>query len=551
MADFLYNLYRNVVDEEKHVNQLSRGNIGECLQWILEKYSNSGLKESDAINFDKPGNRCAYVYLYATSHSCLVARTFEKFRECNLERYIEWMKRLRSFWSFNICSLGAGPGTDIVGILMFFRHRLNLLSGVKVNCTLIDKYSSWKTIFHKIMNKLYSENADQFLNITTEYLAEDLFNCLSGNARAAIQTADLIIMTKFISAISADNECSDMLKNIFESMKPGAFFLCIDNSGGSAYKIMHNAAREVGLNPIFGPKLHIDFQIGNRLKKVRLDIVEGRKLYGASPQENSKISIVIYEKPNQSNNFIFGTMDKASSSMNTYHDNQTSFNSYYEYPTHRTSSPINTYRNSQITFNSSYEYPSPYQTSSPIYHNHQASINSSYEYLSPYQTSSPIYHNRQASVNSSYEHLSPHQRSSFFESSCDYSSNNCKDDFLNDSSFGKGNNMHLNQYNYRGINNNNKINCLSLNPYNCEFVSQNSNSDFYPLKENWHSDQSNNFINFEDKYSQIWCKKPVSNFSNMSSSSNHNNSYMTLSSRKRKRTNSILDESNKKQCFRL
>ncbi|XP_023240306.1 uncharacterized protein LOC111638782 [Centruroides sculpturatus] len=532
MADFLYNLYRNVVAEEKHVNQLSNGNIGECLQWILEKYSNSGLiKESDAINFDKPGNRCAYVYLYATSHSCLVARTFEKFRECNLERYIEWMKRLRSFWSFNICSLGAGPGTDIVGILMFFRHRLNLLSGVKVNCTLIDKYSSWKTIFHKIMNKLYSENADQFLNITTEYLAEDLFNCLSGNVRAAIQTADLIIMTKFISAISADNECFDVLKNIFESMKPGAFFLCIDNSGGSAYKIMRNAAREVGLNPIFGPKLHIDFQIGYRLKKVRLDIAEGRKLYGASPQENSKISVVIYEKPNQSNNFIFGTMDKASSSMNAYHDNQTPFNSYYEYPTHRTSSPINTYSNSQITFNSSYEYPSPYCTSSPIYHNRQASINSSYEYLSP------------------------HQRSSFFESSCDYSSNNFKDDSLNDSSFRKGNNMILNQYDYPRINNSNQINCLPLNPYNCEFASQNSISDFYPLKENWHSNQSNNFINFEDKYSQIWCKRPVSNFSNISSSSssssNYNNSYMTLNSRKRKRTNSILSESNKRQCFRL
>lgn len=208
--------YIFIIEEEKTAFNIKDDTLKKAANDVAKSYIQKSLqKGSTFLDYNNPSNRCAYLYKFATAHTGLAAKYFQK-----LIKKKEVLNILNSKKQIRICCLGGGPGTDVVGI---FKAMANIPSLHKkvVQVTVLDICGGWRNSFKHVMSRLKHGKVGgvpaSFVDgndFKADLIKFDLLEPLPENIRKIIASADVISMVKFVSAVLGIQGSIDALKVI-------------------------------------------------------------------------------------------------------------------------------------------------------------------------------------------------------------------------------------------------------------------------------------------------------------------------------------------------
>ncbi|GFU23847.1 uncharacterized protein NPIL_457331 [Nephila pilipes] len=293
-------LFSTVLQEHVRYYDVNSADIRAGIQNMKEVYKpepgslSSGIL--DVANYNDPAHRCAYLHKYAPLHTALVADMMKRAIYQNPELFADF---IINFGSIKICSLGGGPGSDIIGVLAVLTEIFGLF---QVSATVIDCMPKWKETFIALIHELRVGNYGTLGECVSEqyfewsYIGNNLLGKMTNQVQNGIQAANLVTMVKFVSA-AACKDTSTMIKKIFRSLKPGSLVLYIDNAGGGFHQMIRKEADSCNLITVFGPVKHELYTNHNF----------NVKRFGYTPCLETRVSVHVWQKPvhNLLNNLNF------------------------------------------------------------------------------------------------------------------------------------------------------------------------------------------------------------------------------------------------------
>ncbi|GFU28410.1 uncharacterized protein NPIL_173361 [Nephila pilipes] len=290
-SSFFLQLYDGVLTKEKKKFYVNDNRIRDAIRNMKEAYKPNPEWESDkavlVANYSDAAHRCAYVHKYALCYTGMVCDILQDAirSEPILNEFFESKRRL------TLCSLGGGPGTDIVGVFAAF---ISTIGFIPCSVTVLDYAREWESTFKIVIQELQRGHLPIFTDMTTppsfnyEYIGCNLLTDVTSklSVKQAVASADFLTMIKFISAAGC-NHTRVMVENVFRTMKPGAILLFIDNAAGGFQSMAQEVANRCGMITVFGPLLHYDYE------KTDFSITR----FGYTSQSKTKMAVQIWRKP--------------------------------------------------------------------------------------------------------------------------------------------------------------------------------------------------------------------------------------------------------------
>ncbi|XP_035210426.1 uncharacterized protein LOC118184808 [Stegodyphus dumicola] len=277
-------LHEDILKYKLNINDI-RGGIGNMKQIYLPNPTSLTSETVDVANYNDAAHRCAYLHKYAPLHTVMV---YHMINRALIQNFSVFQNTLRN-GCLKLCSLGGGPGSDVLGVLAAMHENFGFN---QISVTIVDCMVNWSITFSSIVQELRFGNygtlggnfSPQYFNWT--YIGDNLLGKMSNKVNQAIAAAEIITMVKFVSA-AACKDTYQMIKNIFNTMKPGAIVLYIDNAGGGFHQLMGQVATECRFITVFGPLKHEHYVNEN------MNI----KRFGYTSCYATKISVHIWRKP--------------------------------------------------------------------------------------------------------------------------------------------------------------------------------------------------------------------------------------------------------------
>ena len=141
-------LVRNVIEQAVALHaantQQPQDQVLSQIKDHIEATSREYRKDEPDIRYRDPLCRLGYLYMNVPAHATL----FEKvlMESDNLGRKIN----NASQGVLNICSLGGGPGTELLGIAKYFQQRPDLVPPRKIAFTVIDNVLEWAETWQQL-----------------------------------------------------------------------------------------------------------------------------------------------------------------------------------------------------------------------------------------------------------------------------------------------------------------------------------------------------------------------------------------------------------------
>ncbi|XP_035232748.1 uncharacterized protein LOC118204546 isoform X2 [Stegodyphus dumicola] len=201
-------LFWEAFDNICKVSDISETDIQQAIDNIIAsfRYSKGGRFEN--IDLSSAENVCGYIHRYSSLHAGLARnRVLEAIDNC------EALKCCLNFPDINVISLGAGPGSDVIG---FCSALYELTVCITLNLTLVDSAKRWSSCFNiaefltRERNFGNASNLFKETDVTTVYMRVDLPGNLSQDLKyfTALSEADIIIMQKLVSIMPLDTSKS-------------------------------------------------------------------------------------------------------------------------------------------------------------------------------------------------------------------------------------------------------------------------------------------------------------------------------------------------------
>jgi hypothetical protein len=194
-----------------------------------EAYFEDGkqVKYFDAIT------RWAYLYTYVAAHASLVNVSFKKFMK--LRKILD--DKINAQEDINICSIGGGPGSELLGIIKYFETYREEEQNLDINFIIIDKIIEWDETWnalvkgvHKEYAKAYGKNKRSWpVMINHSFLGVDVTDKDKFNHfTERFQDVNVIILNHIISELRTTDNFEKGLQTIFKTLPRDAVFLVID-----------------------------------------------------------------------------------------------------------------------------------------------------------------------------------------------------------------------------------------------------------------------------------------------------------------------------------
>ncbi|GIY13127.1 uncharacterized protein CDAR_420781 [Caerostris darwini] len=262
-SNIFLRLYTQVLENHSLANGVTEEDVQKAIEDMHKIYQGSpdslSKNSSCLADFNKVVYRCAYLHKYAAFHAALAYETMSRaLTENSVALTLDSFHLFRS--PLKICSLGGGPGTDVIGILSALHDKFGFFP---TSAVVVDIMAEWKSTLSSVIQELRLRKGNY--GTLSQSVSDELFRCsflaadiqskMSGHLNKAIGSADLITMVKFVSA-TASTKTSDMIEKIFRVIKPGALVLFVDNAAGGFQQLISNAAAKYAFIPVFGPLNH-------------------------------------------------------------------------------------------------------------------------------------------------------------------------------------------------------------------------------------------------------------------------------------------------------
>uniref|UniRef100_T1IR19 Uncharacterized protein n=1 Tax=Strigamia maritima TaxID=126957 RepID=T1IR19_STRMM len=187
----------------------------------------------------------------------------------------------------NVCCIGGGSGSDLVGLCQFMDH-YNIRT-TKINAVILDYYD-WSNETRNLLNNIpgCAEYGLHYFN----YVQFDFYTSpITNEVILQIRNADLITIVKFLSAVGVDDSYNFIqLQVLLSHMKRNARVFFMDNSGGRFGEVMGNAAQSVGLELIC------------EVERKRISVCEceyeemGNNRFQTLPQKTTSVSASLWKR---------------------------------------------------------------------------------------------------------------------------------------------------------------------------------------------------------------------------------------------------------------
>ncbi|XP_022101535.1 uncharacterized protein LOC110985092 [Acanthaster planci] len=210
--------------------QSAEERVADALRRMSMTYTNLGKAHKiPQPDFADAAYRWAYVYQYLTKHCHLIYQMLWLLLPFDITK--RWLER-----GVDVCSVGGGPGTDVIGVLVYLqsvRSYLGKPACERVVGHVLDKFATaWNGAWLAIRE---SNSVLKKSQIYCKYIACDLLADLPTAAmEQEIRQADLVTMIKSFSAFVAFmrdgrdiRQCA--VAKLLKQMKRGAAVLFIDN----------------------------------------------------------------------------------------------------------------------------------------------------------------------------------------------------------------------------------------------------------------------------------------------------------------------------------
>jgi len=133
MENSIYIVAGNILDSVFSGIPAVRNRDAKILAKIIELHEY--YYSSRSVNFTFPETRYAYIWKYFCCFAYVFAKSIEELKE---------LKEIFNKDEVSITSVGAGPGTEIVGIIKYCETQ-NRKGNFTLNCKLRDSNKTWKT----------------------------------------------------------------------------------------------------------------------------------------------------------------------------------------------------------------------------------------------------------------------------------------------------------------------------------------------------------------------------------------------------------------------
>ncbi|XP_071959214.1 uncharacterized protein [Antedon mediterranea] len=232
-------------EKQNNLSELSKYEIIRRIVALSESYTNSyALATSRSVDFNDIRYQAAYMFQYfsALCHSV----------GYGLDRLSEPL-----FWhsdgeegdlKLNVCSIGGGPGTDVLGFYMYLQRILqnrNIDRKLVINAKVIDRFDGWRQAWDAIKMQLEPED-----RIHLDYIRHDLNEPATEEVESCVAEANVILMFKFISAVTGVPNMQEKLSNILRNAPRHAYLIFGDNIRGGSTEIFYQVAKEAGFELI-------------------------------------------------------------------------------------------------------------------------------------------------------------------------------------------------------------------------------------------------------------------------------------------------------------
>lgn len=153
------------------------------------------------IEYDDPLCRLGYLYIHAAANATLFERVLAESDELSA------ILKQTAQNTLNVCALGGGPGTELLGLSKYFLRRPHRLPPRKITFTVIDKVSEWADTWSQLADAAeeqfrasMSQKGIERPNIAHMFLPLDVLDPLSyKNFTVHLSKADIIVFNYLFS----------------------------------------------------------------------------------------------------------------------------------------------------------------------------------------------------------------------------------------------------------------------------------------------------------------------------------------------------------------
>ncbi|GIY99954.1 uncharacterized protein CEXT_558341 [Caerostris extrusa] len=161
-SNIFLRLYTQVLENHSLANDVTEEDVQKAIEDMHKIYQgdpDSLSKNSSCLtDFNKVAYRCAYLHKYAAFHAALA---YEATSRALTENPLALHSTLQSVLSFKrplkICSLGGGPGTDVIGVLSALHDKLDFFP---TSAVVVDIMAEWKSTLSSVIRELRSGNGN-------------------------------------------------------------------------------------------------------------------------------------------------------------------------------------------------------------------------------------------------------------------------------------------------------------------------------------------------------------------------------------------------------
>ena len=221
---------------------------------------NSSAYRSDdpQLNYNDPACREAYLYAYVGAHANLIDNAIYRFDELSA---LVGSKAHSKDGVLEVCSLGGGPGSELLGFVKFIDRmaRTDNECQVDIKFLLIDKVQEWDESWNALVNGLEETFEDEYGNsrrdwpivVHRSFLSLDLLSAASFRQMPTrFAGIDIFVFNHTVSELLANLEDFQKVFNLLvEHASDHTWFLFIDRNQMEVVKSVEDLLDNIELWP--------------------------------------------------------------------------------------------------------------------------------------------------------------------------------------------------------------------------------------------------------------------------------------------------------------
>ncbi|XP_033122874.1 uncharacterized protein LOC117121698 [Anneissia japonica] len=280
--------------ESQHRCKVSDTDMNSIIVSLSASYNDYRLKRGITENLDDPRYQAAYLFTYFPALCHGVQSGIELLDGRMRHSFGSIMLQIadRRQNSLNVCAIGGGPGTDVLGLHMYIQDFLRddgIYQDVFLNATVVDKHAEWRSAWEAVQRHLNPIDSQQ---IIMNYIAHDITNQnISSQVLSSVKKADIILMFKFVSAVKGLQGFKYNLTRLLREASSNTYIFYGDNLQGGNSEIFKDIAYDAGYEYIASDEAE-KLKIPDRSDY----LVDLEETYDRRYQQNLSMCFIIMKK---------------------------------------------------------------------------------------------------------------------------------------------------------------------------------------------------------------------------------------------------------------